>query len=94
MADQRPEVKLPTWVNVVLILILLASCGSAGDNAVRINSNTDESLKQVCSVLGAVAKKQGLTAAELQAAMDAAGDGGSGPCQQVVESLDGAAPAQ
>ncbi|MCE1178430.1 MAG: hypothetical protein LWW86_05290 [Micrococcales bacterium] len=94
MADQRPEVKLPTWVNVVLILILLASCGSAGDSAVQINNNTDESLKQVCTVLGAVAKKQGLTAAELQDAMNATGGSGDGPCAQVIASLQGSAPSQ
>jgi len=28
---RRPVVQLPTWVNVVLVLILLASCGGASD---------------------------------------------------------------
>ncbi|HET8767603.1 MAG TPA: hypothetical protein VFM86_09790, partial [Pedococcus sp.] len=32
-SDGRRPVTLPTWVNVVLVLILLASCGAAGDSS-------------------------------------------------------------
>lgn len=35
---QQSVVRLPTWVNVVLILILLASCGAANDSDPYVNS--------------------------------------------------------
>ena len=35
---QQPVVRLPTWVNVVLVLILLASCSAANDDGPYIDN--------------------------------------------------------
>ncbi len=65
-----PIVRLPTWVNVVLVLTLLASCsaaGRAGDAVDRMiggaysgNGATEAEVREVCRLLGAVAAKQGI----------------------------------
>lgn len=39
--DPRRPVTLPTWVNVVLVLILLASCGAANDNSSNVPSSSE-----------------------------------------------------
>lgn len=46
--DQRPLVRLPTWVNVVLVLILLGSCG---DDARAIRGDSESIADQVVSRL-------------------------------------------
>lgn len=65
-----PIVRLPTWVNVVLVLTLLASCsaaGRAGDAVDQMiggpysgNGATEAEVREVCRLLGAVAAKQGI----------------------------------
>jgi hypothetical protein len=68
-----PIVKLKTWVNVVLVLILLASCSAAG-NVSDIATQTSgaivtqtsygsqlasqDEVTDLCRLLGAVAAKQ------------------------------------
>src|ERR671912_650091 len=65
-----PIVRLPTWVNVVLVLTLLASCSAAsqaGDalnqmigEAESGNAATEAEVREMCRLLGAVAAKQGI----------------------------------
>jgi len=40
-SGRPPIVRLPQWVNVVLVLILLASCGAASDRSGGGPSSTD-----------------------------------------------------
>lgn len=66
----RPTIaRLPTWVNVVLVLTLLASCsaaGRAGDAVDQMvggadgNAATEAEVREMCRLLGAVAVKQGI----------------------------------
>jgi len=74
--SRRPEVSLPTWVNVVLILTLLGSCSGVNPSQVdpdsvatevveklrndRPASPTSDDVTQLCKLLAAVAAKQGL----------------------------------
>ena len=66
-----PIVRLPTWVNIVLLLTLLASCGGA--NASRSypsqsydsNAATKDDVRDLCRLLDAVAEKQGIDANDL-----------------------------
>ncbi len=71
-----PIVRLPTWVNIVLLLTLLASCGGA--NASRSydsqsvpsqnydsNAATKDDVRDLCRLLGAVAEKQGIDTNDL-----------------------------
>ena len=65
-----PIVRLPTWVNVVLVLTLLASCSAAsqaGDALNQMigeadsgNAATEAEVREMCRLLGAVAAKQGI----------------------------------
>ena len=65
-----PIARLPTWVNVVLVLTLLASCsaaGQAGDAMDQMvggadpgNAATEAEVREMCRLLGAVAAKQGI----------------------------------
>ena len=56
-----PIVRLPTWVNVVLVLILLASCGGAGAaSSFESDAATKEDVRDMCRLLGALAQKQGV----------------------------------
>ena len=67
---RAPIVRLPTWVNVVLVLTLLASCsaaGRAGDAVDRMmggvepgSAATEAEVREMCRLLGAVAAKQGI----------------------------------
>jgi len=73
-SGKPPIVRLPQWVNVVLVLILLASCGAAGDrspSAGEIASQVStggqsadaasaQEVEDLCRLLGAVAVKQGV----------------------------------
>lgn len=54
-----PVVRLPTWVNVVLVLILLASCGAA-NNAVSFSDDaaTRDDVRDLCRLLGVMAEKE------------------------------------
>ena len=69
IAAGRPQiVRLPTWVNVVLVLTLLASCSAAGRAGDAVNqvingpesAATGPELRDVCRLLGAVAAEQGM----------------------------------
>lgn len=53
--SKPPIVRLPTWVNVVLILILLASCGAANDSDPYVSSEqiADEVVSRLQSRSGA-----------------------------------------
>lgn len=60
-----PIVRLKTWVNVVLVLILLASCSGASKVSDIVTQTTDgssvasqEEVTDMCRLLGAVAAKQ------------------------------------
>lgn len=62
-----PLVRLQTWVNVVLVLILLASCSGAGDVTNLVVRSDDGSsvasqddVTDLCRLLGAVAEQQGV----------------------------------
>ncbi len=58
-----PIVRLPTWVNVVLVLILLASCGGLGaSSSVDSDAATKNDIRDLCRLLDAVAEKQGVDA--------------------------------
>ena len=37
-SSKPPVVQLPTWVNVVLVLTLIASCGAANDDSPSVDS--------------------------------------------------------
>lgn len=79
--SKAPVVRLPTWVNVVLVLILLVSCGAAGDrapSAEQIGNQVSERMvtgdgsapsaqevEDLCRLLGAIAVKQGVSVAEV-----------------------------
>lgn len=61
-----PVVRLPTWVNVVLVLILLASCGGAGAaSSFDSDAATRNDVRDLCRLLDAVAQKQGVDANEV-----------------------------
>lgn len=68
-----PVVRLPTWVNVVLVLILLASCGAANKDVAfpplpdQSEIATRDDVRDLCQLLGAVAEKQGLEPDEVVA---------------------------
>lgn len=60
-----PIVRLKTWVNVVLVLILLASCSAASNVSDIVTQTSDGSsvasqdeVTDLCRLLGAVAAKQ------------------------------------
>jgi hypothetical protein len=56
-----PIMRLPTWVNVVLVLILFASCSAANDSdSFSGDAATKDDVRDACRLLGAVAEKQGL----------------------------------
>jgi hypothetical protein len=61
-----PIVRLKTWVNVVLVLILLASCSGASNVSDIVSQTSGSSLASqdevtdMCRLLGAVATKQGV----------------------------------
>jgi hypothetical protein len=67
---RAPIVRLPTWVNVVLVLTLLGSCSAAsraGDAVDQMiggvgagNAATEAEVREMCRLLGAVAAKQGV----------------------------------
>ena len=70
-AGRRPPiVRPPTWVNVVLVLTLLASCSAAsqaGDALDQMigeadsgSAATEAEVREMCRLLGAVAAKQGV----------------------------------
>ena len=69
-ARRPPIVRLPTWVNVVLVLTLLASCSAAGQAGDALNqmigeadfgnAATEAEVREMCRLLGAVAAKQGI----------------------------------
>ncbi len=66
-AAKPPVVRLTTWVNVVLVLILLASCSGASnvsDLVVRTGDGSgvasQAEVTDLCRLLGAVAAKQGV----------------------------------
>ena len=53
--------RLPTWVNVVLVLILFASCGAANNSdSVSGDLPTRDDVRDLCRLLGAVAERQGV----------------------------------
>ena len=63
--SKPPIVRLTTWVNVVLLLILLASCSGASnvsDVVVQTGDGSDVAsqaeVADLCRLLGAVAAKQ------------------------------------
>jgi hypothetical protein len=39
VGGRPPEVRLPTWVNVVLVLILLGSCSGANDHGSSVDTS-------------------------------------------------------
>jgi hypothetical protein len=47
-APARPVVRLPTWVNVVLVLILLASCSGARDD---LRYSEDDLVQRIAATL-------------------------------------------
>ena len=51
VSAQPPTVRLPTWVNVVLVLILFASCAGA-NNSERRSSDSGEVADEVVQRLG------------------------------------------
>ncbi|MBT9256141.1 hypothetical protein KMZ32_07145 [Phycicoccus sp. MAQZ13P-2] len=62
-----PLVRLQTWVNIALLIILLASCSAAsnaGDVVTRVVDGGDAAssaqIDDMCRLLGAVAQKQGI----------------------------------
>jgi len=59
-----PIVRLPTWVNVVLVLLLFASCSAANpdDSARPVYGDPASSndVRDLCRLLGAMAQKQGV----------------------------------
>jgi hypothetical protein len=57
-----PIVRLPTWVNIVLVLILFASCGAADETrrAFTDDGATRDDVRHMCRLLGAVAQKHGM----------------------------------
>ncbi len=62
---KSPIVRLPTWVNVVLVLTLLASCSGASNVSDLVVQTGDGStvasqdeVNDLCRLLGAVAAKQ------------------------------------
>jgi hypothetical protein len=72
-SGKPPIVRLPQWVNVVLVLILLGSCGaavdrssSAGEIASQVSTGQSgdaasaQDVEDLCRLLGAVAVKQGV----------------------------------
>ena len=66
--SRPPIVRLPMWVNIVLVLILLASCSAAGNAGDAVdslvggtgseNAVTDADVRDMCRLLGAVAAAQ------------------------------------
>jgi hypothetical protein len=89
-----PIVRLPTWVNVVLVLTLLASCsaaGQAGDALDQVmggagsgTAATDAEVREMCRLLGAVAAEEGI---DLEATF---ADGAHTTCKAAAR--EGAAP--
>ncbi len=58
-----PVVRLPTWVNIVLVLILLASCGGVGaSSSFDADAATKDDVRDLCRLLDVVAEKQGVDA--------------------------------
>ena len=63
-----PVVRLPTWVNIVLVLILLASCSAAGNAGDAVDgvigagleNASDADVRDMCTLLGAVAAAQAI----------------------------------
>ncbi len=62
-----PLVRLQTWVNIVLIITLLASCGAAGRAGDVVSgvvgggdAASSAQVDDMCRLLGAVAQKQGI----------------------------------
>ena len=81
-AVRPPVVRLPTWVNVVLVLTLLASCSAAstaGDAVDRLvgsaseNLATDADVRDMCRLLASVAAAQAVDLDATFAGGDAAG---------------------
>lgn len=78
-----PVVRLQTWVIIVLLLTLLASCGAAG-RTVTIEDTGDGSvsvteLQDMCRLMGALAGKQGV---DLDRVFS--GGAGGGVCQDAA----------
>lgn len=62
-----PLVRLQTWVNIVLIITLLASCGAASRSGEVVSgvlgggdAASSAQVDDMCRLLGAVAQKQGI----------------------------------
>ena len=91
-ASRPPIVRLPTWVNVVLVLTLLASCsaaGTAGDAVDRLvggagseNLATDADVRDMCRLLGSVAAAHAI---DLDATF--AGGDADGTCETAVREV-------
>lgn len=90
----RPSVaRLPTWVNIVLVLTLLASCSAAstaGDAVDQLIGGaesgigaTDAEVRDLCRLLGAVATQQGIDLDATFAGVDA-----DTACEGAARGLD------
>ncbi|QKE82740.1 hypothetical protein [Arthrobacter sp. NEB 688] len=85
-----PLVRLQTWVNVVLVIILLASCGAAGnarDVVTQVVDGGDAAssaqVEDMCRLLGAVAQKQGI---DLDTVFPASSGDPSSSCRDVART--------
>lgn len=88
---RSPIVRLKTWVNVVLVLILLASCSGASNVSDLVVQTGDGSgvaaqaeVTDMCRLLGAVAVKQDV---DLDAVFsDSTGSGTTTQCQDAARA--------
>lgn len=86
-----PRVRLATWVNVVLVLILFVSCAGADQGSSTIvGSNSDADLEQVCQVLVAIAAKDGVDLD--RAVFHGTSDGPCAQAWQVQRARQGQSP--
>lgn len=75
-SGKPPVVRLPQWASVVLVLILLGTCGAAGDRspsadeiASQVSAVQDgggagpsaEEVEDLCRLVGAIAVRQGVS---------------------------------
>lgn len=83
--------RLPTWVNVVLVLILLSSCSAASNVDQLVGGSdaqgivTDAEVRDLCRLLGAVAAEQSVD-------LDAALAGGETDTICATAAREGATP--